>query len=156
MYAGLLAKAMDAATASTAHPAFVQIIQQLTPDEARLLRLLKQDRAFPLINIRNNRKDDSGGKIVVAKLSTLGSEAGLSCPELVPAYLDNLERLGLLQVPEHFEYVDKQVYDHLISAPFCLEIRARIDELPDRKSHVELKGILISTLGRQFMEVCVD
>lgn len=38
MYANLLATSMDASTAREAHPAFVDIIKQLAPDEAKLLR----------------------------------------------------------------------------------------------------------------------
>src|SRR5207245_353571 len=45
MYANLLAASMDTRTASGAHPAFVEIIRQLTPDEAKLVRLLAIPRA---------------------------------------------------------------------------------------------------------------
>ena len=38
MYANLLASAMDKSTADGAHPAFVEIIKQLTPDEAKIGR----------------------------------------------------------------------------------------------------------------------
>jgi hypothetical protein len=44
MYANLLATSMDANTAQNAHPAFVEIIRQITADEARVLTLLKSDR----------------------------------------------------------------------------------------------------------------
>lgn len=37
LYANLLAAAMDKATAEGAHPAFVEIINQLTPDEAKII-----------------------------------------------------------------------------------------------------------------------
>src|ERR1051325_8571524 len=37
LYANLLARAMDERTAQEAHPAFVEILRQLTPDEARTI-----------------------------------------------------------------------------------------------------------------------
>ena len=40
MYANLIAASMDTETAYTAHPSFVRIIEQLSPDEAKLLGLL--------------------------------------------------------------------------------------------------------------------
>lgn len=52
MYANLLAASMDTRTATGAHPAFVEIIRQLTPDEARLLRLFTPPRPLPLLNVR--------------------------------------------------------------------------------------------------------
>src|SRR6266571_2645882 len=56
MYANLLAASMDTRTATCAHPAFVEIIRQLTPDEARLLRLFALPRSFPLLNVRREFK----------------------------------------------------------------------------------------------------
>jgi hypothetical protein len=52
MYANLLATAMDSNTANGAHPAFVEIIKQLTADEAKLVILFAQDIQLPLITLR--------------------------------------------------------------------------------------------------------
>lgn len=52
LYANLLAASMDKATASGAHPAFVEIIKQLTPDEAKLVSLFIHPMAFPIITVR--------------------------------------------------------------------------------------------------------
>lgn len=56
MYANLLAAAMDKSTASGAHPAFVEIIKQLTPDEAKLIGLFINHMPFPLIDVRREYK----------------------------------------------------------------------------------------------------
>ncbi len=40
MYANLLATAIDARTAKEAHPAFAELIRQLSPDEARILKYI--------------------------------------------------------------------------------------------------------------------
>ncbi|MFD2454137.1 DUF4393 domain-containing protein [Ideonella paludis] len=47
LYANLIAASMDKTTAAGAHPAFVEIIKQLTPDEAKLVGLFIRPRAFP-------------------------------------------------------------------------------------------------------------
>ena len=46
MFARLLAAAMDSDTCRSAHPAFVEIIKQLSPDEARILQEV-DDVGFP-------------------------------------------------------------------------------------------------------------
>ena len=80
MYANLLAASMDTRTASRAHPAVVEIIRQLTPDEARFLRLLAQERPFPLVTVRREYKVETpaqtGGSDILVNFSLLGWEAG--------------------------------------------------------------------------------
>ena len=107
---------MDTRTATGAHPAFVEIIRQLTPDEARLLRLFAQPRPFPLLNVRREVRVETaierGGRDVLVHFSLLGWEAGCEFPDMTPAYIDNLCRLGLTEVPTFSEYTAPGIYDH--------------------------------------------
>jgi hypothetical protein len=43
MFENLLVSSMDSAMAVNAHPAFVSMISQLTPDEARILKSIDRD-----------------------------------------------------------------------------------------------------------------
>ena len=117
MYANLLATAMDSSTALGAHPAFVEIIRQLTPDEAKLVSLFLQDIAFPLLNVRWEYKEQTeerkGGLDVLVNHSQLGEAAGCEFNHLVPAYIHNLCRPGLADVPAMFVYMSPGVYDTL-------------------------------------------
>lgn len=159
MYANLLAASMDTRTANGAHPAFVEIIRQLTPDEARILRLFAQQRAFPLVSVRREYKVETererGGKDVLVHFSLLGWEAGCDLPDLTPTYIDNLCRLGLAEVPALFEYTAPGVYDALEQHPRVESVKRKIEE--DEKWHVvvERKGLRITELGKQFCKVCV-
>ncbi len=65
MYANLLAASMDTRTATAAHPSFVEIIRQLTPDEARILRFLAEIKTVPLITVRAEKQE------------TISSEGGI-------------------------------------------------------------------------------
>lgn len=117
LYANLLAASMDTRTATDAHPAFAEIIRQLTPDEARLLKIMAHPRALPLLIVRWEYKTETlqerGGQDVLVHFSTLGEEAGCQFPDAVPKYIDNLSRLGLTEVPAFFEYTSPGVYQHL-------------------------------------------
>jgi hypothetical protein len=96
LFANLLASDMDKRAAKRILPAFVEIIRQLSPDEARILRVLqKHRRHFPVVHIEYT----SFGKTVIAawNLSLLGLEAGCGYPNLIQSYLDNLSRLGIIQ-----------------------------------------------------------
>lgn len=63
-----------------AHPAFIEIIKQLTVDEAKHLSLFINDIALPLVNLRwqykPNREGKTGGKEVLVHYSHLGDQAG--------------------------------------------------------------------------------
>ena len=55
LYASLLATAMDSATLAQAHPAFVEIIRQLSSDEAKIIRSLAYSGTRSMIDVRNHR-----------------------------------------------------------------------------------------------------
>jgi hypothetical protein len=51
MYLGLLASAMDARSKASAHPSYVDIIRQLTPDEARLVQSMLKHVSIPYVEV---------------------------------------------------------------------------------------------------------
>jgi hypothetical protein len=52
LYANLLATSMDKATAYRAHPGFVDMIKNMCPDEARIMKHLAPLPAYPLVDIK--------------------------------------------------------------------------------------------------------
>lgn len=161
LYANLLAASMDKATAHGAHPAFVEVIKQLTPDEAKLVGLFPRDIPFPLLDVRweyknpNPAEGKSGGKDVLVNFSHLGTIAGCEFPQLTPSYIDNLCRLGLAEVPTFYEYTSKGVYDPLETSPEVLQAKARIESNSEFTAQMNRKGLRITELGKQFARVCV-
>lgn len=156
LYANLIASSIDAATAELAHPGFVEIIRQLTPDEAKLIKLLSTDNAFPLISIRAASKNaGAGGAVALHHFSLLGEEAKCDFPELVPGYLDNLRRLGLIEIPEFLKYTAPFAYAKLLDHPAVKRCRDEIDSSKDCKAFVERKGVALTHFGRQFIAAAV-
>lgn len=159
LYANLLAASMDKATADGAHPAFVEIIKQLTPDEAKLVGLFLREMPFPLLNVRWKFKAQTegkqGGKDVLVNFSHLGEIAGCEYKHLVPAYLDNLCRLGLAEIPPMFVYLAPGVYDPLENSPVIQTLKAQIEQNPELRPNLERRGLRVTELGKQFARVCV-
>jgi len=60
LYANLLATSMDKNTIHKAHPAFVEIIKNLTSDEAILMECFKGQPQYPLIDINATIEGQSG------------------------------------------------------------------------------------------------
>src|SRR3954465_6569465 len=79
------------------HPPYVTILEQLAPDEARILRLLYGAGPQPAVDVRSGALPIAGATELVAPgLTMIGAEAGLRRLDRVPAYLNNLYRLGLI------------------------------------------------------------
>jgi hypothetical protein len=78
------------------HPAFADILTQLHPDEARILRLLAADGAQAAVDVRNWRPLGIGSHVVAPGLNMIGEHAGCLMVGRVPVYLSNLFRLGLI------------------------------------------------------------
>jgi Abortive infection alpha len=125
LYANLLASAMDARTAEEAHPAFVDIVRQLSADEARVLRFIAFSYAPGLMllygcvylsTLSNNDESPSHRITHIGWISesetrqtpsldidpsnTLAVASNCEYPHLIQSYLDNLRRLGLLSIQE--------------------------------------------------------
>ncbi|MDQ2194752.1 DUF4393 domain-containing protein [Vibrio anguillarum] len=155
LYANLIASSMDKNTTHKAHPSFVEIIKQLSPDEAKLLTYFKTSNAAPIINIKNNRKDKSGGRLEYRYFTNLGEQLELQNLSLIPSYWDNLIRLGIVDIPDNNQLLDQGVYDDIIAHPAVESITKGIDKQEDRVSEIKKTAALVTDLGRQFIDTCV-
>lgn len=127
MYLSLLATAMDRRSASSAHPAFVEIIKQLEGDEAQLLRIvLTTSGSLPIVQVRQATVGKQGWREIANHLMNLCDTTTRQAIEnpTQPAMVDNWVRLGLVEVTYNKYLMDEQAY-------------AWVDERPEYK---RLKG----------------
>lgn len=115
MFVNLLATAMDSESAPLAHPAFAQIIQQLTPDEARIVLLFSQRHRHPLVLVEAHLGRQEGRLIVFTNLTLMPFTAECRHPGLGPAYIDNICRLGLAEIPAIGHLSAQDSYDALLA-----------------------------------------
>ncbi len=112
MFAHLLGASMTEKTDRKVHPAFVEILRQLVPDEARLVAVITS-RPTTAIEIRvlanytmrpdiPNIMSDKDLLPMNRQWSPLPQWAALSSPENLDFYMLHLERLGLVEI--HHEY----------------------------------------------------
>lgn len=158
MYANLLAASMTRRIAREAHPAFVEIIKQLTPDEARLIPLLGADEFLPLLTVRTAFKNPSegvtGSKDVFANHSLFGKAVGVENLDMMPSYLSNICRLGLAEIPHGIFYTAIGVYDELESSSEALYWKKNIELDGKMKSVFHRRMLKPTPLGEQFAKIC--
>ena len=144
MYANLLASAMNKQFAESVHPAFVHVIQQITPDEALVLqRISTQAEHFALQETEIESGFSKGTPSISAQFLELCESAGLRASALSDTYLDNLLRLKVL-VEQQWSEGTLHPDGHTIYGDY----RARIENKHGRV--VEL-----SAFGRAFLRTCV-
>lgn len=101
MYANLLASAMTDG-AREPHPSFVQVIQQLTPEEARILRWISLNKSSDELAadvVGANWGTMGSGRSLEQQFETIAVAAGITNEE-AGHYLDNLRRLRILALDQ--------------------------------------------------------
>jgi hypothetical protein len=154
LYANLLATSMDKDTATKAHPAFTEIIKQLTPDEAKIVGLFSSRVRIPLIDIKRHYINKTGYVVFFHNHSNLAEMAGCEHPDLVPTYIDNLCRLGLTDIPNGQHLTDPGIYDQLENSEFSMKSKIVIESDANYKCKFDRKGLRVTVLGYQFANAC--
>jgi hypothetical protein len=146
--AELLRQSADVTHDDAAHPAYAQILLELAPDEARILRLLAAEGPQPAVDVRSTQFVRSG-EVVAEGLNMIGPEAGVRHVDDVELYLTNLMRLGLVKFsPKPLD--DEMPYQVLEAQPDVLKTLK--DTSRARSVH---RTIRLTGFGEGFCEVCL-
>lgn len=147
--AELLRRSADVSVEDGVHPAYARILEELAPDEARILRLLATKGPQAAVDVRAVSVIGVGSQLVAGGLNMIGREAGARHLDRVPAYLNNLERLGLIWFSRE-PLDDPMPYQVLEAQPEVLEA---IKRTPRAKS--VQRSIHLTPFGEDFCEVCL-
>jgi hypothetical protein len=146
--AELLARSADVDYTEPAHPAFERILEELAPDEARILRLLATQGAQPSVDVRESKPLGIASGLIEGGLTMIGTESGARWLDRVPAYLNNLYRLGLIWFSRE-PLEDPQRYQVLEAQPEVLTAMGRARSKTIRRS------IRLTPFGEDFCDVCL-
>lgn len=158
MYATLLSKAMYKKTKDAVHPAFIEVIKQMSPADAAYFKHIASLSALPIINIGVECQDDFCSYIPTIKYFNTFSKD-------FPNYelsISNLLRLGLIDIPAGSYYADESLYNELIKESlnqgYDLDYFAK--QLPNdtRLKQIQYDNLCISItdFGENFYSVCVQ
>jgi hypothetical protein len=147
--AQLLREAADVGFDEGAHPAFARILTELSPDEARILRLLAIEGPQPMVDVRAHNLIGNGSQLIAQSLNMLGPKAGLRQRERVLVYLTNLVRCNLVVMSD----------DPLESPVQYQVLEAQPEVLSTTRDTVRAKlirrSVHLTPLGQEFCEVCL-
>ncbi|MGB6208880.1 Abi-alpha family protein [Mycobacterium sp.] len=143
----LLDRAVEQDTATSRQELFHKILDQIVPDEARIISALSDGGASPLLNVYARTRAGLAGEVVLENMSLIGRTANLALPHLTPMYVSHLLSLGLVESnPE--DPAMKEEYEVLGADPAVLRaiknasrgpIPARIEKYTLRLSGLGLE-----------------
>ena len=147
--AELLRESADVDYDDRTHPAYARILSELAPDEVRILRLLMVQGPQPSVDIRAANLIGVGSQLVAQGLTMIGTEAGCRHLDRVPAYLNNLRRLGLIGISD--DPLEDPMRYHVIEAqPEATAAIKRAGRVKTVQHKLEM-----TPFGRDFCEVCL-
>lgn len=170
MYAKLLLSTMDDRTAEYVHPSFVQLLKELSPDEAKLLGTLVptevDDRpTIPLIDLRIVSDAADLGTVGLTRLFhwKVAVEGYNECcegvcehPEQSLVYLGNLERLGILERCEHYTEDDKEKLLSFEASDAIAEAKEKAKLKDGEKFETRRWSYQVTDFGLNFIKVCIS
>lgn len=151
----LLDSALSQSSATSRQMLFHKILDQIVPDEARILGALSDGSASPLLHVYGRTRAGLVGEVVLENFSLIGKTANLGLPQLTPTYVSHLLSMGLLETgPEDPALKDE--YEILAADITVLKaikqaargpIPARIDKYTLRLSGLGIE-LWQATMGR--------
>jgi len=144
----LLRRSADVSADVDSHPAYMRILDALAPDEARILRFLAREGEQPSVDVRAGLPFAS--ELVAQGCTMIAEEAGCRHAERVYAYLNNLNRLGLVWFSRE-ALRDARRYQ-------VLEAQAEVTEALEkggRTARTVRRSIVLTPFGEDFCAICL-
>lgn len=151
-----MARLMDASLEQSADSArellALRTVQQLVPDEARILAALADGHASALLHLGAGMVVGPATQRWLENLSPVGREAGVALIERTPQYIAHLRNLGLLESGD--EDRSLQLKYQLIEAD--TQVRKACEEIEKSKLRPKFirRTIRMSEAGKAFWAAC--
>lgn len=151
LFSGLIATAMNSETKDKAHPSYVEIIKQLSPDEALILRKIFLGGYYPEIAgifYDMSPGHDPGSGLIRNEFAIFCNALTLNNSSLISSYFDNLLRLRLFEIQSHsVPKLQKNITDNY-------------DKSDVESTHMNLHqscsvDVLLTDFGENFLAACI-
>lgn len=156
MFTNLLASASITSMAGSAHPAFVEFIKHMSPDEAKIVRYLDEKDFVPYITLKAHFAKPRKGFITPIENSvSLCNDIDLIYPQNIQIYLSNLLSLGIIVDANSLHLMDDGLYDKVIKTNQLEEKKAEYEQIQDFERVEFQKGYyFVSEIGKLFISAC--
>lgn len=155
LFIELIASDCDINKKEYVHPSFIEIIKQLSSEEAKLLKGLKCDpkNNYPIVDLVVVLSDGNGEIAINRNYSLVGKEF-CDYPDNICKYLENLDRLKLIEVVDDKHITIEDVYLSIESSEYIKEKQEEIELDSGEAFECKRKCFHITDFGASFMKCC--
>lgn len=155
LFTSLLASASSSDTANTAHPAFISMIERMSPDEARVLEYLKDKEEIQYCDINAYSNQHSGYKTISEHVTMIADDVTLIYAENTNAYLANFVSLGILRDEKGTFKIDKTQYNRIREKCHVEELTEKFVPMIYKSIEVVESYYQVTPFGRLFIQACI-
>ncbi|EMH1504882.1 hypothetical protein DMB99_16965 [Proteus mirabilis] len=159
LFSNLISTSLDKKTSKFAHPAYIEIIKQLQPDEARILQFMFNKENYkkghaPIIDVIQQDLEGSNFSVksVTSEVNLICEDADCDTPKNSLMYFFNLKRLGLLTVTSGTSF-PKEEHERIFLSEKVKEIcsvNLHLDKVSYQSGQYSFTGF-----GSGFVDSCV-
>jgi len=163
MYTNILISDMDRKTKDKCHICFVEILKQLSKNDLELLKAIYMIKETKSISFGKLNIVDSKNQLLKYEFHNSLYVAGIKNYNIhnynqFSNSIENLERLGLIEINYNKYFTEKSIYDKLVNAvlPYSSDIMGKIKiENAEAQLGCERGVLSINNLGYNLMQLCL-
>ncbi|MDG2951403.1 DUF4393 domain-containing protein [Exercitatus varius] len=149
MFENLIVNTID--NTKITHPSFVEIIKQLSSEEAKILKVILPLNHMALSECHLILNEQNSFHVLYRNLICLYSKDKPFWLENIPSYIDNWARLGLVTVSLDNYFSDKKAYDKFDEHPIIKRANLQYKDLePPKKLNIKNGLLTITDFGKAF------
>lgn len=154
LFTTLLSKAASEETINQAHPSFIQLIDRLSVDEARIIKFLRNENSIPHVTFKGVSASN-GYAIVLEKATLVSNKVVLEFPYNELSYLENLVSMGILSDNSGVFFTDDKFYSPIRDKYLDDLTRVYVDTLHRfTKIEPENSYFKVTAFGKHFIKAC--
>lgn len=162
LFANLLTTSMVASTKDQVHPAFIEVLRQLSAPEAKIVESFCLPREYPLLSFSGSIGPVGGAFVSseVRNLSELHLITRIRNHDLITSFIDNLCRLGITYIDPSESPQARETYAALESRSELTQAVTHIREWAERLQQeplmqFERQRLRLTAFGHRFVRCCV-
>ena len=157
MFINLLTSASISHTAANAHPAFVEIIKQMSPDEAKIVQYLQKNHNIGYVTLKANQKDEVGFINPILKDVGVAGFVPLMYKQNAKVYISNLLSLGIIADAGDIFLDDEEMYNQIMEYNNLKKVKEIHEGLEEYSSvDIEKGYYYVTEIGRLFINACCN
>ncbi len=155
MYTSLLAKASTTATVNQAHPSFIQFLERMSVDEARILKYLDKNSFF-VCALPQYYKNETEFLEIETDITDLVSKIEMLFPQNINSYIDNLCSIGVILRKTGNYKMNDELYKPLVKIGEQLSNIRKAQGISFTKIEYDKSYYEVTALGRAFIKACLS